>query len=74
MFDKNIGETKQAKLYCSMIVKIVFAICVAAVAVLQNNINVLWWWLLVLAVGYEYTTENRKENRKRGKPDGQIED
>lgn len=70
MFDENNQATKQAKLFCSMVVNVGLAICVTVVAVYQNNINVLWWWLLIPVICSVYTTENRK----RGKQDGQIED
>lgn len=42
---------------CNIIVKLVFAICVTVAAIYFGRVGVLWWYLLLVGIGYEYHSE-----------------
>ncbi len=39
---------------CSMIIKSVFVICVTLAAIYFMKPSILWWYLLVFLLGWEY--------------------
>lgn len=44
----------KATMTCNAIIKSVFALCVTAAAIYFNNANVLWWYIVVPFLGYDY--------------------
>lgn len=41
----------------NIIIKSAFAICVTVAACFFNKPEILWWYVLLLGIGYEYKTE-----------------
>ncbi len=46
---------------CNIIVKSVFAICVTVAAICFGRVGILWWYLLLLGIGYDYHREPAKK-------------
>ena len=46
---------------CNIIVKSVFAICVTVAAIYFGRVGILWWYLLLFGIGYEYNSEPVKK-------------
>lgn len=44
----------RAVMACNTIIKSVFAMCVTAAAIWFNNASVLWWYMVLPFIGYEY--------------------
>lgn len=44
----------KAVLICSVIIKTVFAVCVVAASMYFKNPRILWWFILLPFLGWEY--------------------
>lgn len=42
---------------CNIIIKSVFALCVTIAAIYFGRVGILWWYLLLLGIGYDYHSQ-----------------
>ena len=47
----------KATMLCNMVIKSVFAVCVTVAAIHFNNAWILWWYILLAFLGYDYCKE-----------------
>ena len=50
-------------LLCSVILKIAYCVCVTVAAIHFNDTGILWWYLLVLAMGYSYSSDGKDKKK-----------
>lgn len=44
----------KAVMLCNIVIKSVFAICVTVAAIYFKNAWILWWYVLLMLIGYDY--------------------
>ncbi len=44
----------KAVMICNAVIKSVFALCVTAAAMYFNNVWILWWYMVLPFLGYDY--------------------
>lgn len=49
---------------CNAVIKSVFAVCVTVAAVYFHNAGLLWWYVLLLLLGFEYKETPIKKGAK----------
>lgn len=58
----------RAVMTANIIIKSVFTICVTAAAIYFNNARIMWWYMVVPFLGYDYKetpTKKGKDNEQR---------
>ena len=63
---KNVMQT-------NLFIKVVFTLCVTAAAIYFGKAGVLWWYVLLPFIGYEYksSSENKKATDCGTETDGE---
>lgn len=46
---------------CNLIIKSVFAVCVTVAAIYFGKVGILWWYVLLMLIGYDYKETPLKE-------------
>ena len=54
----------KATMLCNIVIKSVFALCVTAAAIYFGNPRILWWYILLMFLGYDYKQTHTKEGAK----------
>lgn len=50
----------------NILIKVSFIVCVTILSIVFNKVSLLWWFLLLPFLGYEYRTEKDKPTEKGG--------
>lgn len=50
----------------NILIKVSFMICITILSIVFNKTSLLWWFLLVPFLGYDYHTEKDKPTEKGG--------
>lgn len=51
----------KATMLCNIVIKSVFALCVTVAAIHFGNARILWWYILLLFMGYDYKETSGKK-------------
>ena len=49
---------------CNVLIKGIYAICVTVAAISFDKPAILWWYLLLLLVGYELSSEHKNKEER----------
>lgn len=52
----------RAVMFCNAVIKSVFAVCVTGAAIYFNKAGVLWWFVLLPFLGYDYKSTPTKKD------------
>ena len=50
----------------NVVIKVCFMICVTIISIRFSNINLLWWFVLLPFLGYEYKTKDTDHPTEKG--------
>ena len=56
----------RAVMICNAVIKSVFALCVTGAAIYFNNTWVLWWFMVLPFLGYDYKETPTKKGNDNG--------
>lgn len=60
----------KATMIANIFIKVVFTICVTFLSIRFNDASLLWWFILLPFIGYEYHQENK--NNENGDKEKQL--